>query len=114
MILRHVMKSTSEENEKRKRLGSSRRQTATNAHSAQLEPGGVKGPSLKSESVESNSNHTKRVPLRDLTTKVEELTRLVTTMQKQNQQQLTHNGHQYGQKRTQSNHGKPYGCPRSV
>lgn len=114
MILRHVMKITSEENERTKRLGSSRRQTATNAHSAQLEPGGVKRPSPKSESVESNSNQTKPDPLRDLTTKVEELTRLVMTMQKQNQQQLTHNGRQYSRQRTQSNRGKPYGCPSCV
>ncbi|KAK0133562.1 hypothetical protein N1851_030936 [Merluccius polli] len=102
MILRHVMKITSEENERMKRLGSSRRQTVTNTHSVQLEPDGVKRPSPKSESVESKSNQTKPDPPRDLTTKVEELTRLVMTMQKQNQQQLTHNGRHSSQNRTQS------------
>lgn len=86
MILHHVMKITSEENERMKRLGSSRRQTVTNAHSAQLEPAEVKKPSPKSESVESKSDQTKPDPLRDLTTKVEELTRLVMAMQKHNQQ----------------------------
>ena len=49
MILRHVMKITSEENERMKRLGSSRRQTVTNTHSAQLEPDGVKRPNPKSK-----------------------------------------------------------------
>lgn len=114
MILRHVMKITSEENERMKRLGLSRRQTVTNAHSAQLEPDVVKTPSTKSESVGSKSHQTKPDPLRDLTTKVEELTRLVETMQKQNQQQLAHNGCQYSQNRTQSKRGKPYGCPSCV
>lgn len=112
MILRHVMKITSEENERMKRLGSFRRQTVTNAHSAQLESDVVKTPSTKSESV--GAKQTKPDPLRDLTSKVEELTRLVETMQKQNQQQLTHKGRQYSQNRTQSKRGKPYGCPSCV
>ncbi|RXN36720.1 hypothetical protein ROHU_002708 [Labeo rohita] len=114
MILRHVMKITSEENERMKRLGSSRRQTVTNAHSAQLESDVEKTLSTKSESVESKSKQTKPDPLRELTTKVEELTRLVETMQKQNQHQLTHNGRQYSQNRTPSRRGKPYGCPSCV
>lgn len=114
MILRHVMKITSEENERMKRLGSSRRQTVTNTHSAQLEPDGVKRPNPKSESVETKSTQAKPDPLRDLTTKVEELTRLVVTMQKQNEQQLTNNGRQYNQNRTQSKRGKSYGCPSCV
>ncbi|KAK2832195.1 hypothetical protein Q7C36_015657 [Tachysurus vachellii] len=114
MILRHVMKITSEENERMKRLGSSRRQTVTNAHSAQLESDLVNTPKTKSECVGSKTKQTKPDPLRDLTTKVEELTRLVETMQKQNQQQLTHNGCQYSQNRAQSKRGKPYGCPSCV
>lgn len=114
MILRHVMKITSEENERMKRLGSFRRHTVTNAQSAQLEPSMVKTPSTKSESVGFKSNQTKPDPLRDLTTKVEELTRLVETMQKQNQQRLTYSGHQYSQNRTQSKRGKRYGCPSCV
>ena len=113
MILRHVMKITSEENERMKRLGSSRRQTVTNTHSAQLEPDGARRPSPKSESVESKLSTTKPDPLRDLTTKVEELTRLVMTMQKQNQQPI-HNERQYSQNRTQTKRGKPYGCPSCV
>ncbi|KAK2864182.1 hypothetical protein Q7C36_003336 [Tachysurus vachellii] len=114
MILRHVMKITSEENERMKRLDSSRRQTVTNAHSAQLESDLVNTPSTKSESVGSKTKQTKPDRLRDLMTKVEELTRLVETMQKQNQQQLTHNGHQYSQNRAQSKRGKPYGCPSCI
>lgn len=54
MILRHVMKITSEENERMKRVGSSRRQTVTNAHSAQLESDLVNTPSTKSKSVGSS------------------------------------------------------------
>ncbi len=114
MILRHVMKITSEENERMKRLGPSRRQTVTNAHSAQLEPDGVKGSNPKSESAESRSNQTKADQLKDLTTKVEELTKLVMNMQKQNEQQLTRSEHQYRQNRTRSKRGKSYGCPSCV
>ncbi|RXN36861.1 hypothetical protein ROHU_002578 [Labeo rohita] len=114
MILRHVMKISSEENERMKRLGSSRRQTVTNAHSAQLESDVEKTLSTKSESVESKSKQTKPDPLRELTTKEEELTRLVETMQKQNQHQVTHNGRQSSQNRTPSRRGKPYGCPSCV
>ncbi|XP_041828199.1 uncharacterized protein LOC121631315 isoform X2 [Melanotaenia boesemani] len=114
MILRHVMKITSEENERMKRLGLSRRQTVTNAHSAQLEPDTAKGRNPKSESVESKSNQTKSDPLRDLTAKVEELTKLVMTMQKQTELQPIHTGRQYGQYRTQSKRGKSYGCPNCL
>ncbi|XP_046692674.1 uncharacterized protein LOC124377300 [Silurus meridionalis] len=111
MILRHVMKITSEENERMKRLGG-RRQMVTNAHSAQLESDVVKTPSIKAESLGPKSKQTKPDPLSDLTAKVEELTRLVQTMQ--NQQQLTHNGRQYSQNRTHSKRGRPYGCPSCV
>lgn len=114
MILRHVMKITSEENERMRRLGSSRRQTVTNTHSAQLEPDGAKRPSPKSEGAEPKTNQTKPDPLKDLTTKVEELTRLVLTMQKEKEQQPTNYGRQYNQNRTQSRRGKPYGCPSCV
>lgn len=114
MILRHVMKITSEENERMKRLGSSRRQMVTNTHSAQLESDVVKPPNTKPESVGSKSKQTKPDPLSDLTTKVEELTRLVEALQKQNQQQLTYSERQYNQSRTHSKRGKPYGCPSCV
>ncbi len=113
MILRHVMKITSEENERMKRLGPSRRQTVTNVHSTQLGSEVVKTTSTKSESAASKSNQTKPDPLKDLTTKVEELTKLIEAMQKQNQQQPTHHGRQY-QNRVQTRWGKPYGCPSCV
>ena len=114
MILRQVMKITSEENERVKRLGSTRRQAVTNAHSAQMEPEVAKRPGTKSDNTESKSHRTEPDPLKDLTTKVEELTRLVETMQKQNEQQPTHNGRQYSQQRTQFKRGKPFGCPSCV
>lgn len=73
MILHHVMKNTSEENERLKRLGSSR-QAVTNPHSAQLESDVVWRPSPKSGGIETKSKQTNSDPLTDLTTKVEELT----------------------------------------
>ncbi|XP_028290530.1 uncharacterized protein LOC114454337 [Gouania willdenowi] len=112
MIPRQVMKTTSEENERMKRLGSSRRQNVTNAHSAQLESEGVKRPNTNSVSEEVKSTQTKPDPLRDLTSKVEALTKLVMTMQ--THQQQAHNGHQYSQNRTQSKRGKHYECPSCV
>lgn len=114
MILRHVMKITSEENERMKRLGSSRRQAVTNAHSAQLEPDEIKKSNPKSASGESKSSQIRPDPLRDLTTKVEELTKLVMSMQKQSEQQPKHYENQYSQNRTQAKRGKTYGCPSCV
>lgn len=97
-----------------KRLGSSRQQTVTNTLGAQLDPNVIKGPSTKPESVGSKLNLTKPDPLKDLTTKVEELTRLVETMQKQDQQHLTSSERQYSLNRTQSKRGQPYSCPSCV
>lgn len=59
MILRNVMKIMSEQNERIKRLGPSRRHIVTNAHSVQSEPEEMKRTNVKFSGVSTNPNATK-------------------------------------------------------
>ena len=110
-ILRHVMQIQSEESERQKRLGSSRRQTATNVHSAQLELNAVKGSSNKQESAD---HKTRSDPLKELAAKVDALTKMVEVMQQHTQPQPFYSEHRFNQNKAQSRRGKPFGCPKCV
>lgn len=65
-------------------MGSSRRQTTTSAHSAQLELNVVQDNSNKEE---SSAFKTKTDPVKELAAKVDELTRMVEAMRQQSQLQ---------------------------
>lgn len=74
-ILRHVMRITSEESEQQKRIGPSRRQTVTSAHSAQFERCTAQGH------VDQNGGKTD--PVMELALKVNQLTRMVEALRRQ-------------------------------
>lgn len=80
-ILRHVMRITSEESERQKRIRSSQRQITASAHSAQLELNTVQEYSKQEGSVFK----TKTGPIKELAAKVDELTSLVEAMRQQSQ-----------------------------
>lgn len=112
-ILRNVMRITSEESERQKRIGPSRRQAATSAHSAQLELNTVQECGNKQESTE---HKTKTDPIKELAAKVDELTSMVEAMRQQKQphpaDMINHN--QYSQNRVRTRREKPFGCSRCV
>lgn len=108
-ILRHVMRITSEESERQKRMGSSLRQTA-GAHSAQLEFNAVQEHSKQ----ESPAFKAKTDPIKELTAKVTELTSLVEAMRQQSQPQPPDRVNSYSQNRVKVRTERPYGCPMCV
>lgn len=76
-ILRHVMRITSEESERQKRISSSHRQTTTSAHSALFDLSSVQEHSNKHE---SSAFKIKTGPIKELAAKVDELTSMVEAM----------------------------------
>lgn len=111
IILRQVMRITTEDNERQKRLGTSRKHTATHAHSAQLELNMVKGTSHKQETADSQ---TKPDPVKELAAKVDDLTKMIEAMQKCYQPQPSYREPRLSHNRIQSNRGRPWGCPQCV
>lgn len=109
-ILRHIMKITSEESERQKRIGSSCRQNATSAHSAQSEPSTVQECSKQDRPV-----HTiKTDPIKELTAKVNELTGLVEAMRQQTLSRPADPVNPYSQNRAGNRKYKTFGCPNCV
>lgn len=78
-ILRHIMRITSEESERQKRIGSSRRQNITSAHSAQSELNTLQECRKQDRPIDT----TKTDPIKELTAKVNELAGLVEAMRQQ-------------------------------
>lgn len=72
-ILCQVIRIKSEESQSQTRIGSSRRQTTTNAHCAQLELNAIQECSRQEVSVPKPKTN----PIKELTAKVNELTSLV-------------------------------------
>lgn len=105
-ILRHVMRITSEESERQKRIGSARRQTTTSAHSAQLELNVIQEYSKQ----EGSAFKTKTDPIKDPTAKVDELTTQVEAMRQQNQPPPSDPVNLYSQNKARVRKDKPYGC----
>lgn len=110
-ILRHVMRITNEENERQKRVGSSRRQAPTSAHSAQLQPDVTYS---RSDEKESAAVKTKSDQIKQLTDKVEELTSLVESMRRQCEPQSVCPVPQHIQNRSRIKRDKPFGCTNCV
>ncbi|KAL6486260.1 hypothetical protein MHYP_G00056520 [Metynnis hypsauchen] len=81
-ILKHIMKVTSEENERQRRVGSGTRPRHTNVHGAQLEAEPARDCSTKRE---SNDRKSKGDAIQQLTEKMEALTKIVESMKKPTQ-----------------------------
>lgn len=109
-IVRHVMRITSEESERQKRIGLSRRQP-TSAHSAQLELNTVHQHNAKQESTIVNP---KPDPVKELTAKVDELTKIIEAMKWQSRPWPTDQGSQYSQDKGRKKKERSYGCPKCV
>ena len=105
------MRITSEESERQKRIGSSRRQPTTGAHSVQLECNTAQESITKHE---SSVVRAKSDPIKELTAKIEELTNTVETMKQQRQPQSTHVLSQDSQNKSRARKERPYGCPECV
>jgi len=109
-ILRHIMRITSEESERQKRIGSSRRQNTTSAHSAQSELSTVQECSKQDRPVHT----TKADPIKELTAKVAELAGLVEAMRQQTISRPFDPVNQYSQNRSRNRKDRTFGCPNCV
>lgn len=109
-ILCHIMRITSEESERQKRIGSSRRQ-ATSAHSAQIEVNNTQEHTAKHEKLALTA---KTDPIKELAAKVEALTSLVEAMTQQSQLRKPDLVNQYPQNKVRTKKDKLYGCPTCV
>ena len=109
-ILRHIMRITSEESERQKRIGSSRRQNTTSAHSVQSELSTAQECSKQDKLVHT----TKTDPIKELTAKVNELTGLVEAMRQQTLLRPSDPVNPYTQNRSSNRRDKPFGCPKCV
>ena len=108
-ILKHVMKITSDESERQRRLGSQPRQKQTAAHSAQVEEEPVKESNPKKETV---NRKTKTDNVQQLTERIDVLTKLVdslaATVEKDRACRYSSPKPQAGRKERQ------YGCPKCL
>lgn len=109
-ILRHLVKITSEESERQKRIGSSRRQNVTSAHSAQSELSTVQECSKQ----DRPAHTAKTDPIKELTAKVNELTGLVEAMRQQAPLRPADPVNSYSQNRAGNRKYKTFGCPNCV
>lgn len=113
-ILRQVMKLTSDESERQRRLGSTSRQKHTHAHSAQVEADPPKVSTVQKENPERKKQND---VIQQLTEKVEALTKMVESLKRPVQpvqseltgQQPTRAQVQPGQRGE-----RPYGCPKCI
>lgn len=106
-ILRQVMRITSEESERQRRLGAVRKQTMTSAHSAQLES----NPVLEHSQQESPVPKARTDPISQLAAKVDQLTSLVEAMRHQGPLLSTGPVTLCPQSKTNIRKDKYYGCP---
>ncbi|CAI5670878.1 unnamed protein product [Oreochromis niloticus] len=109
-ILRHIMRITSEESERQKRIGSSRRQNTTSAHSAQSELNTLQECRKQDRPIDT----TKTDPIKELTAKVNELAGLVEAMRQQTLARTSDLANPYSQNRSRSRKDKTFGCPNCV
>ncbi|KAL3979175.1 gamma-glutamyltranspeptidase / glutathione hydrolase / leukotriene-C4 hydrolase [Sarotherodon galilaeus] len=109
-ILRHIMRITSEESERQKRIGSSRRQNTTSAHSAQSELNTLQECRKQDRPIDT----TKTDPIRELTAKVNELAGLVEAMRQQTLARPSDLVNPYSQNRSRNRKDKTFGCPNCV
>ncbi|CAI5668470.1 unnamed protein product [Oreochromis niloticus] len=109
-ILRHIMRITSEESERQKRIGSSHRQNTTSAHSAQSELNTLQECRKQDRPIDT----TKTDPIRELTAKVNELAGLVEAMRQQTLARPSDLVNPYSQNRSRNRKDKTFGCPNCV
>ncbi|XP_025765164.1 uncharacterized protein LOC112847563 [Oreochromis niloticus] len=109
-ILRHIMRITSEESERQKRMGSSRRQNTTSTHSAQSELNTIQECSERDRPIDT----TKTDPIKELTAKVNELAGLVEAMRQQTLARPSDLANPYSQNRSRNRKDKTFGCPNCV
>ncbi|CAI5670091.1 unnamed protein product [Oreochromis niloticus] len=109
-ILRHIMRITSEESERQKRIGSSRRQNTTSAHSAQSELNTLQECRKQDRPIDT----TKTDPIKELTAKVNELAGLVEAMRQQTLARPSDLVNPYSQNRSRNRKDKTFGCPNCV
>lgn len=108
-ILKQVMKITSDESERQRRLGSALRPKQTSAHSAQVEAEHIKQPNAKKETVEQKN---KTDIVQQLSDKVEMLTKLVESLAEAVQKNQVCN---YSSAKPQMDRKeRPYGCPKCL
>ncbi|KAL3983393.1 hypothetical protein ACER0C_015018 [Sarotherodon galilaeus] len=109
-ILCHIMRITSEESERQKRIGSSCRQNTTSAHSAQSELNTIQECSKQDRPIDT----TKTDPIKELTAKVNELAGLVEAMRQQTLARPSDLANPYSQNRSRNRKDKTFGCPNGL
>ncbi|KAL3987734.1 hypothetical protein ACER0C_014849 [Sarotherodon galilaeus] len=109
-ILRHIMRITSEESERQNRIGSSRRQNTTSAHSTQSQLNTIQECSRQDRPIDM----TKTDPIKELTAKVNELAGLVEAMRQQTLARPSDLANPYSQNRSRNRKDKTFGCPNCV
>lgn len=108
-ILKHVMRVTSDESERQRRLGSAQRSKQATAHSVQVERESVQHLSAKTETAE---HKTKADEVQKLAEKIDVLTKLVDSLaEKVERKQMYSPPHSKPQIVKRENR---YGCPRCV
>lgn len=110
VILRHVMRITSEESERLRRLGTTHRQNQTKAHSAQLEANVAQAQGAKQQNVERVAEMD---IIQQLSAKIEALTKVVDSL-KQPTQVRSPECHCPQRKPTTTGRERTSGCPKCV
>lgn len=106
-ILRHVMKITTDENERQRRLGSTHRQKYATAHSAQTDGEPVQEANTKRDTTECKN---KTDTIKELTEKMDALTKLVDSLAETVQRGCAH---ACASPRPKMNkRERQYGCPK--
>lgn len=112
MILRHVMRITSEESERLRRLGSTPRQNQAKAHSAQLEANAAQAQGAKQLNVEQAVGMD---IIQQLSAKIEALTKVVDSLKNPIQARSPEQSCQCPQKKpTTTERERTNGCPKCV
>lgn len=112
VILRHVMRITSEESERQRRLGPPPRQNQLKAHSAQLEANAAQFQGAKQQSAEQTAGIDM---IQQLSAKIEALTKVVDSLKQTTQVQPPEQACQCSQrKQTTAGRERTNGCPKCV
>lgn len=108
-ILKHVMRVTSDESERQRRLGSTQRSRQTAAHSLQVEGEQVKQANTKKEMTEHRA---KSDEVQKLAEKIDVLTKLVDTLAEKVERSQSYSC--LPPKPQATRRGSRYGCPKCV
>lgn len=108
IILRHVMKITSDENERHRRLGQALRQRQANVHNTELGVNATHGSSTKREQKPTSDI------IQQLTEKVEKLSSIIESMTKPSQTRQQEHMFQGYPGRMPPRKDRLYGCPNCI